>query len=132
MRMSFKVFGKPVPKARARIVSSGGRIWSFTPAKTKKYEKEVKQSAWYAMKKDGVLISSKPFTLSVVFFGAHPRSDWDNLGKAVSDALNGMVWVDDSQVIGAYVSKVKCKKGDERTEITVVEDDYCEVYSKEA
>jgi Holliday junction resolvase RusA-like endonuclease len=33
------------------------------------------------------------------------RPDWDNLGKLVSDALNGIVYRDDSQVCRAYVEK---------------------------
>lgn len=31
--------------------------------------------------------------------GNHRRVDLDNLGKAILDALNGVAWVDDSQVV---------------------------------
>lgn len=33
------------------------------------------------------------------------KPDWDNLGKGISDALNGVCWVDDSQVVEASVRK---------------------------
>lgn len=32
--------------------------------------------------------------------------DWDHLGRAISDALTGVVWCDDSQVIDGRVRKV--------------------------
>ena len=28
------------------------------------------------------------------------KPDWDNIGKIVSDALNGIAWEDDNQVMG--------------------------------
>lgn len=34
-----------------------------------------------------------------------PRSDLDNMAKAVLDALNGVAWVDDSQVSRLVVEK---------------------------
>lgn len=34
------------------------------------------------------------------------KPDWDNIGKVVSDALNGVTWVDDSQVYWANVKKI--------------------------
>lgn len=33
-------------------------------------------------------------------------NDWDNLGKAVSDALKGVVWQDDGQVYDAHVLRL--------------------------
>jgi Holliday junction resolvase RusA-like endonuclease len=33
------------------------------------------------------------------------RPDWDNVAKLASDALNGIVWLDDAQVVQATVSK---------------------------
>lgn len=38
-----------------------------------------------------------------LYFGSAP--DHDNLAKAVCDALNGMIWVDDSQIVRSLVSK---------------------------
>lgn len=114
--ISFTIPGKPVPKARARVMKTG---WSFTPKKTRDYEKMVKILALKARQgvKDWVL--SGYYRLEVICYGAHPRSDWDNLGKAVSDALNGVIWVDDSQVVIGRVQKIKCDKGLERTDIFI-------------
>ena len=117
--LSFTIPGKPVAKARARTVSKAGRVWSFTPSKTMKYEALVRGVALHARQEAKLSISEALFSLKVDCYGAHPRSDWDNLGKAISDALNGIIWKDDSQVIDASVQKLLCKKGDERTVVTV-------------
>lgn len=37
--------------------------------------------------------------------------DWDNLGKCVSDGLNGVAYHDDAQVIAAHVYKHDMEKG---------------------
>lgn len=33
------------------------------------------------------------------FFQRRPRGDWDNLGKLISDALNGIAYHDDAQIL---------------------------------
>jgi hypothetical protein len=33
------------------------------------------------------------------------RPDWDNFAKSICDALNGMFWKDDSQIVDCRVSK---------------------------
>jgi Holliday junction resolvase RusA-like endonuclease len=40
------------------------------------------------------------------------RDDWDNLGKSVCDAINGVVYVDDSQIVGATVRKFYGRVGE--------------------
>lgn len=48
--------------------------------------------------------------------------DWDNYGKLVSDALNGLFYEDDAQVVDAMVSKhYTC--GTPRVEVKVTGDD---------
>jgi len=34
-----------------------------------------------------------------------PKSDVDNIAKAVLDILNGKLWVDDSQIVRLYITK---------------------------
>jgi Holliday junction resolvase RusA-like endonuclease len=33
------------------------------------------------------------------------KPDWDNVGKIVCDALNGVAWHDDAQIVDAHVEK---------------------------
>jgi Holliday junction resolvase RusA-like endonuclease len=41
------------------------------------------------------------------------KPDWDNIGKAVSDSLNGLLWRDDSQVCFALVTKEYAAGGEQ-------------------
>jgi Holliday junction resolvase RusA-like endonuclease len=40
-----------------------------------------------------------------LFFGTKRRADWDNFHKLSMDALTGVVYLDDSQVVKATVTK---------------------------
>ncbi len=41
----------------------------------------------------------------VIFFGTKRKSDWDNFNKLVCDALTGLVYEDDSQIMDGRVIK---------------------------
>lgn len=114
----FSVAGTPVPWARAR--RNGNRY--FTEARVAAYMQKIRTAAEIA----GARPLQCPCTLVVTAFLPIPRSwsrkkregaleglvthtvkpDWDNLGKIVSDALNGIAWNDDAQVFWANVKKV--------------------------
>lgn len=84
--------GTPVPKQRPRLVS--GRV--FTPSKTHAAEELI---AWKA-RAAGVRISTDVVSVTVGFyFTGQRRGDIDNLVKTVLDALNGVAYVDDRQVL---------------------------------
>ncbi len=55
-----------------------------------------------------------------IYFGSKRKCDWDNFHKLSMDALSGVVWVDDEQIIEAHVSKRYDKK-EPRIEIDVRE-----------
>lgn len=94
-----------------------------TPEKTASYESMVKLAAHRAMKGAGLM--AFPVALSLVVMHAIPKSwskrkqdaalagterpttkpDADNVAKAIADACNGVVWVDDAQVVELRVSK---------------------------
>ena len=46
------------------------------------------------------------------------RNDWDNLSKAVCDALNGVAWEDDGQIWDAQVQTLVCA-GDEEPQTQI-------------
>ena len=50
-------------------------------------------------------------------FDCTKRPDVDNLGKAILDALNGVAWIDDSQVTRLYIGK--CWGNDACTEVEI-------------
>lgn len=116
----FSVPGEPVGKARPRFTKNGH---AYTPDKTRSYEAIVKLCAMKAMK--GKKLLTGAISLSVTAFFPIPKyftkairekallgelrhqkkPDWDNVGKVVSDALNGVVYADDAKVSHATVDK---------------------------
>jgi Holliday junction resolvase RusA-like endonuclease len=117
--LSFTVPGLPQGKGRARF--GNGR--TYTPAKTVAYEGLVALAGQQAM--DGRAIVDGPVYLMVDAYFPIPKSwpaarrrkalsslvwhvakpDGDNILKAAGDALNGIVWHDDSQVAFAKITK---------------------------
>lgn len=113
--ISFFVPGTPQGKGRPRFMA--GRV--VTPQATRTYEKDI---GWYAKRAMvGARVMSAPVSLTVSATFTHPGSwsakkkqethwktskpDLDNIVKAVKDALNKIVWIDDSQVVTLTATK---------------------------
>jgi Holliday junction resolvase RusA-like endonuclease len=95
---SLTIKGDPVPKGRPRVVNGH----TYTDARTVNAERQVR-AAWA---KSGFKPIQGPVRVSLAFWRLTARPcDWDNLAKLVCDALNGLAFEDDSQIIEAYVSK---------------------------
>lgn len=104
---------KPVPKARPRV--SGGH--AYTPTKTKRFESDVATmvrckmlSLGHKMIKSGVYVSltfnfRAPTSALVGCPNYTTTSDVDNLIKSILDALNGVSYVDDRQVVQVFATK---------------------------
>lgn len=133
IRLSFTVPGPPVPKARARTVGLGKELWqqlcgrckavagkahSFTPTKTKDYEKHVGVMAWAARQRVSGWRLDGLYGLTVRVYRSEWRGDWDNYLKAVSDGCNGMLWTDDRQIVRWGEGGIwHVPKGQERIEV---------------
>lgn len=121
MEFTFLVEGKAEGKDRPRFAR--GHV--FTPQKTKDFEARVKTAAAEAMSRNFLEPTDEPVRVEITCFFLPPKSatkkflnqidnelvpydkkpDADNVAKAVCDAMNGVVFVDDKQV--CYVS---CEK----------------------
>jgi Holliday junction resolvase RusA-like endonuclease len=121
--VTFTVDGNPVAKGRPRFAKRGKFVQTYTPQKTKDYEELVKESALRAMGSNELL--ETPIKVFIHIRMPIPTSfskkkhqdcldqlirptkkpDWDNIAKAVTDALNGIVYVDDCQIVDAHVTK---------------------------
>ena len=121
--VQFVVPGQPVAKGRPKVDARGKFARVYTPEKTVNYEGLVAHSAQTAM--NGRQLFSGPVAVELDIrisipaswsgkrkdmaqrgeIAATKRPDADNVEKAVFDGMNGVVWVDDVQVV--QVSKRK-------------------------
>lgn len=97
--VAFTVPGRPVPKQSFRYAHGGG----YTPQHVKAWQERVGYAARYEYK-------LAPYRGAVVvrlefWMPNRRRRDLDNLSKAVLDALNGIVWHDDTQVEALHLYK---------------------------
>jgi Holliday junction resolvase RusA-like endonuclease len=96
----FLVDGEPKPKQSYRAVKGGG----YTDPRVKAWQQTVAIRAREAMQGREPLTG--PVSMRVVFvLGNRRRVDLDNLNKGVSDAMNGIVFVDDTQVVSLHLVK---------------------------
>ena len=113
--------GVPVAKQRARVTRRG---ITFTPAKTLNYETYVREL--FAMQYPAFEPLTGPIMLKLWAYFPIPkgtskrtrelmeggiirrdkRPDYDNISKAVSDALNGLAYGDDGQIASASIEKL--------------------------
>lgn len=123
----FELKGVPQHKGRHRsriVYPKNGKafIHNYPDPETEKYEKVLAEVASLFMKRRAP--TEEPLALLVHSFRPIPESwskkdrlwaeagairpvsrpDWDNYGK-ITDALNGIVWKDDSQVVDGRVIK---------------------------
>lgn len=127
--VKFFIPGLPVAKQRPKFAVRGGFARAYTPAKTRDYENLVKSIA----QKSILRPLEGPLCVDLVFYMPIPKStpkgkclentphtkrpDADNLGKLVLDALNGVAWLDDSQVFEIHIKKLYSENP--RTEVKI-------------
>lgn len=125
--VNFTVEGKPQGKARARTFYNPklGRVQSMTPEKTVLYENLVKQSFTQQTVEDVRWFNKEPLAMCITAYYPIPASttkkdrqliatgkllptkkpDADNVAKVICDALNGVAYGDDTQIIKLVVLK---------------------------
>jgi Holliday junction resolvase RusA-like endonuclease len=124
MMITFKVDANPVGKQRARYVKRGNFVQTYTPEKTRTYETLIKDAAIEAMGASEPL--ETPVSLYLYIRAPIPQSyskkkvadclngfekpikkpDASNVLKSVEDAMNGVVYKDDTQIVNIHVTKV--------------------------
>jgi len=120
--VNFEIPGDPVPKGRPRFARRGTFVQTYTDSKTIEYETRVATKARMAIGSSeplkghltvflylryGVPASySKKRTEACLNGFEYPkRVDLDNCYKSITDAMNGIVYVDDSQIVEAHILK---------------------------
>lgn len=119
----FTVPGQPVAKGRPKVARRGKFLTHYTPEKTANYEGLVAHSAHIAMAGKDLIKGAVSVDLDIRLqipqswskkkqqqaadglIAATKKPDADNVEKGIFDGMNGVVWVDDVQVV--QVSKRK-------------------------
>ncbi|MBA9005991.1 RusA family crossover junction endodeoxyribonuclease [Thermomonospora cellulosilytica] len=115
----FVVDGEPLSKERARVIHRDGKARSYTPDRTTQAEGRV---GWAFRQAAGPHRPDPDSAYSVLVTfhpGTRQRRDIDNMLKLVLDALSGIAWADDDQVVHVAADKAAPSPGQARTEVTV-------------
>lgn len=120
MKIKFTAEGDPFGKQRPRH----NKYTTYTPSETKQHEQLI---GWAYKRQCGAFMFPKGtyIDIRIAAFMKIPKSvskdkrgkmlsglirptvkpDWDNIGKLVADALNGIAYDDDKNIVDAKVSK---------------------------
>ena len=127
--------GDPVAQGRPRFAVINGRARAYDPAKSRAYKDYVKllarqsmgnQSIMQGPVKIDILVNlpipaSKPkkWAAAALSGAIRPakKPDIDNFYKCMTDALNGIVYQDDSQIVAAAIQKRYAAVGSAEIEI---------------
>jgi len=113
--MKFTVPGSPKVLQRARMGRYGK--WYDPSANEKKYIAGFALQAMATARTDQ--ISGNLMACMTFYISDRRRKDLDNLIKSVMDALNKLVYDDDSQIVRIIASKEVCEKNKDRTEVEI-------------
>jgi Holliday junction resolvase RusA-like endonuclease len=122
MIIRFTVWGEPTAKGRPRFSFRGKIARAYTPAKTAQAENNLRAQA---MPHRPVQPLEAPLLVAIRVFRPVPKSmskkrtdlaekghirpvtkpDIDNYQKLIYDALNGIFWRDDSQIVESRTTK---------------------------
>lgn len=122
LEVKITIPGEPVGKGRPRFSRQGAFVRTYTPDKTVSYENLIKVEY---ERQAGHHFGEKEIGMRVVAYFAIPKStsrarqermrngkilpakkpDADNVCKVVADALNGVAYTDDKQIVYAEIAK---------------------------
>jgi Holliday junction resolvase RusA-like endonuclease len=136
--LTYMVEGNPIGKGRPKFARRGNFVSAYTPTKTRDYESVIKEAAQKAMGSNELL--ETPVTVAIYITVPIPQSyskkrseaclngsekpikkpDIDNIAKCFLDAMNEIVYKDDTQVLTLHITKVYGTVG--MVEVMVKED----------
>jgi Holliday junction resolvase RusA-like endonuclease len=137
--ISFTVPGAPQGKGRPRVGRIAGQARMFTPQKTAAYEALIALAGQTAMAGRALLSGPVEMLVHIDFgipksYSAKKRAaalagmirpttkpDSSNVLKAIEDGLNGVVYVDDVQIVEHVISKRYAETPGVRVEVWPVE-----------
>lgn len=123
--INFVVPGEPTAQGRPRFSTAGGFVKAYDPEKSRNYKTFVKCLAKEAAEKQGWEFTEKPLFVRIIAVLSIPASkskkfkqrvndglefptkkpDVDNIFKTVTDAMSGILYKDDKQIVFANIAK---------------------------
>lgn len=117
--------GEPCAQGRPRFSTAGGFVKAYDPAKSRNYKAFVKLIAQGEINKQGWKYTELPLAVTITAYASIPSSkskkfkqaaitglerptkkpDIDNVFKCVTDALSGIAYKDDKQIVAATINK---------------------------
>ena len=116
--MEIVIYGEPVPQGRPKLARIGNHVHAYDPEKSKTYKQLVRFWVTQHLKKiEGFKPYENALCVDLTFYLGIPTSwskqkriqasqgqirpivrngDIDNMVKAILDANNGLLWVDDA------------------------------------
>lgn len=124
MKVAFTILGEPVGKQRPKFSRQGEYVKTYTPEKTVNYENLVKLE-YRRQVGDVCFDKDTPLDMRITAYHSIPNSvskkkrqamidrkirplkkpDSSNITKAVEDALNGIAYKDDSQIVDSQTRR---------------------------
>lgn len=125
MILEFSVPGEACAQGRPRFTVFKNRAFAYDPEKSKNYKSFVKLLAMQAMEEQGWKYNELPLAIEIMVYKAIPKRktkkireaimagkeyptvkpDVDNVAKTIMDALSGVVYKDDKQVVDLSIKK---------------------------
>jgi Holliday junction resolvase RusA-like endonuclease len=114
--LTFHIRGEPKPKGRPHFARRGKFVSAYTPAATRNAEADLRGQIISQLPANFSLATG-PLRLEATFRRQRPKSarkgdiwpitrpDLDNYLKLVLDAMNSVVFIDDSQLVAITVVK---------------------------
>lgn len=124
MKVEFTVLGEPKGKGRPRFTTKNGYARAYTPSATTEYEQLI-QFAYKSQCRGVMFDDNIPLSLHIKSYHKIPKNtskkqkalmlsgdirptktpDADNIIKIICDALNGVAYYDDKQVVEVSIHK---------------------------
>lgn len=125
MKQEFTVPGQPSSQGRPKFSRAANFVRVYDPAKSRSWKAYCAQMAITAK----IKVHEGPVKMTIDAVYSRPtsgipkwkgtdrmprgsRPDWDNIGKIVSDALNGIAYQDDSAIVCGVVNKWVAAEGE--------------------
>mgnify|MGYP001281759423 FL=1 len=130
MHLTLTIPAEPIAQGRPRFSSRGGFVRAYDPKKSKDWKAFIADFASRCMEEQGYdKPTDVPLKVRARFAFSLPKSRWrkrspveaqwrsqkpdlDNLFKAVTDACEGIVYHNDSQIVKVVIEKIMVAQGE--------------------